>query len=87
MGQTPHTVTYFYCPEHTKGQDPQEQAMLADVYGWKEVSCPESHMAPVHVEGIPPLELLGVMLVFFSLPLLIINRPITGQQPTRENPK
>jgi len=86
MGSTPHTVNYTYCVQHTPGQDPQEQAMLADVYGWTEVPCPEDHQAPFIAPGIPPLELIGISLIFFSLPLLI-SRPITGQQSLQKNQK
>jgi len=33
-------VTYYYCPIHTPGRDPEELWMQAQTYGWTEVRCP-----------------------------------------------
>jgi len=33
--------SYYYCPKHTPGRDPQQLAMQAATYGWTLKRCPD----------------------------------------------
>jgi len=63
-------MTWYWCPEHSTPSDPQEQEMLADVYGWQRVSCPHEKHSKKFNGANNPID-AGELLLFAILCLLV----------------
>lgn len=65
-------ATWYYCPQHMPGVDPQTLEMYADIYGWGRVQCPHYH-SPSQLPRpvIPAWDLALIAFFYFCVPAIL----------------